>query len=478
MPTYGYTVEYYDTSWHTVAAADVIDVSLRHRISANSDNPLAPGDNSEASGDVTVKLGAIPITSTAPRLRITYRVDGAPATALVGMATDIQDDSTDMETRLRVDGIKSHIANVRYASPMFWGRPVATATTNASSEDPLASGYAAGILNWIMWQADGRPLQQSGSYPNALFYYDFRDATIGPDTAWLVGDDSWQEAQKLAFAAGGRLYQAEDGTVRFRSVLDLAASGSGAILNESMYRAIERRWTWIQTAATLTCSYTPRRVTGWQLVLDDTNARQIDAGETLTLDLEPQYPVAVWGRFQGYATWIDARSVPYSGSSGITWNVQPYAQRLHVTLTNHGTEPLIVNRMTCQGRPLQPGTAGDVTVGSGTPTLAIGDNEFIQSRSQAERLATLLLQLYAPRPIYRLIECRYDAGRFMDVVVRVSSALYGLSDTPCLLVERSDDDTGLTSTYTVAPMSDLPRADQLFQIDAIYSGSDTREWGY
>lgn len=478
MPTYGYTVEYYDTSWHTVAAADVIDVSMRHRISANSDNPLAPGDNSEASGDVTVKLGAIPITSTAPRLRITYRVDGQPATALVGMATDIQDDSTDRETRLRVDGIKSHIANVRYASPMFWGRPVATATTNASIEDPLASGYVAGILNWIMWQADGRPLQQSGSYPNALFYYDFRDATIGPDTAWLVGDDSWQEAQKLAFAAGGRLYQAEDGTVRFRSVLDIAASGSGAILDEGQYRAIERRWTWTQTAATLTCSYTPRRVTGWQLVLDDTNARQIDAGDTLTLDLEPQYPVAVWGRFQGYATWIDARSVPYSGSSGITWSVQPYAQRLHVSLTNHGTEPLIVNRMTCQGRPLQPGTAGDVTVGSGTPTLAIGDNEFIQSRSQAERLATLLLQLYAPRPIYRLIECRYDAGRFMDVVVRVSSALYGLSDTPCLLVERSDDDTGLTSTYTVAPMSDLPRADQLFQIDAIYSGADTREWGY
>src|SRR5262249_45006677 len=120
-------------------------------------------------------------------------------------------------------------------SGLFVLRALFTKTSASSIEDPANGSYAAGVGNYGLWQAGGRPYEQSGSYPSASFYYSCDQAVLCPPFSWLAGEDAWAELQKLAQAAGGQLYQNTLGTVVYRQPLAIVANTPTYPFDESVY---------------------------------------------------------------------------------------------------------------------------------------------------------------------------------------------------------------------------------------------------
>lgn len=437
-----------------------------------ANNGVAFGDSSSAAFSVTLdpaRIGTLSLVvwELVP-VRVTFTMDVTVARGGAGVIVGLQRD-TDTAT-LQCEGYQRIISRTRMYSVLFERRPIATKTTATSVENPASGGYAAGPINYALWQSGGRPYEQAASYPTASFYYSLQHALIAPDVSWLAGEDAWEACLKLVRAAGGQLYQRPDGVIAYVTPLSLANGTSVFSLSESDYESVEQNGAAGSTMASVIVPYQTRYKAGMQQVIDDTTPRVVGVGETITIDLEPSYPLYGLETESGgivsgavSATFYDGRLV--AQGSGYTHTLTLAAQRIMLTITNVAAQPFVIERIALRGIPSAPGEAATVTLGSGQPALTIEPNDFIQTRAHAQRLGNMALDFFAQaRPIITVRGVLYNPALDLGAIGTLTVSAWGISDTPVALLGKRHADTGTKMDVTVVDITGLPQIDDFFLV--------------
>lgn len=466
-------------SWVTLTSGTIIDFGAEAEM-ALSDNGVGFGDATTMRASVQTlrtEVDASPWARTP--FRITPTVDVASARSFYGVNERA---SGDAETAtFELIGITSDLGRrtKHLYSEAFYKRPIATKTSASSIEDPASGTYTAGLINWIMWMAGGRPNEQAGSYPTADFYYSCDQALAAPDWSWVAGEDGYEEARRLARATGGQIYQAADGVVTYRSPLNLVGSVAYTFADTignatdtlGVYGDIREEESGGQVAGTIVVQYTPRQARPMQLVIDDTTPRLIEPGATETIKLEPKWPLKSLQLTGGQldtkaitATWFDGAPVP-QGASGYSHTVTVAAQQVTLTITNNSTtRPMSIWHLLLNGEPIVAGEVGTVTVGTGQPTVTLEDNIYVQSTAHANLLANMALAFYGTaRRVRSLTGVPYDTRRTLGETVGLTSAGLGLTSTPHIIIRRRDE-AGEAAEYAMVDATGLPVADDFYLV--------------
>lgn len=483
--TAGYTIEWYQSGVWTDISSHVISVEGDFS-TVNAGNGIAFGDSSDAGATITVATASLDVSLWAYiPVRGTFVMDANTARGIAGVIISIDED---MDTaKLTVTGYKQLISTVRVYSDLWQYRPIATKTTATSVEDPSDGAWAAGALNWIMWQAGGRPYEQAGTYTSAAFYYSLSQAPIAPKFSWIAGEDGWEEALKLVRAAGGQLYQRPDGVIAYVSPLSIAGGTPQFSLTTSDFGDITRAGSAADVVNSYTTTYVPRILVGLIEVVSDSEPRIVAEGQTITIELEPQYPVAsIETDSSGSQLLADAISaVSYDGTqitqgAGYTHTLDVKAQKITIGITNAGTIPFVIEKIVLRGTPIVPGEAGTVTVGSGTPTQSIEQNPYIQSRSHAQRLARMALAFYdEARPVVKASGVLYNpVAHQIGIAGTLTLAAWGLSSEPVVILGVSHSETGATVDLEMVVTDGLPALADYFLVSTSSQSGLTRFIGY
>jgi hypothetical protein len=466
MPDYtlDYLVEVNTGSWVTIADANIISVETSGEMTSNENNPAGFGDQATMTASVEVLRTAVS-SYTLARLpiRITFTRTATSAKSFTGY---VQSWSGDLETvTLECESIIQDLSNRTkdLYSPAYFRRPIATKTSASSVEDPTNGAYVAGLVNWILWQAGGRPNAQSGTYPSAAFYYDCEQAILAPDWTWVAGEDGWAECLKLARAAGGQLYQDENGVVKYKQPLTMVGTPS-LTFTSSIYADISEEANTGEYAAKVTCSYIPRTVHVMQEVVNDSTPRLVEASATVVIYLEPRWPVRsidLTGTAMKdeslKATFFDGSVVPQSLSLGYNHSIVVDAQRITLTIINTTAKPFVINRIVLKGEPIAAGVGAVVTAGSGTPVKTLEDNPYIQTKSHATRLAQMALSFYGTARATRVLkDCPYDPSRTVGETVSLTATQLGLSAAAHVIRKITTSETGAVSEFSLLDATGLP----------------------
>jgi hypothetical protein len=472
----GFLVEWNPTGslWVDITTS-VISVSGDGAFSGSRDNALAFGDSSATQISVVVKDA---LTATAWKktpIRVTYTVGAASGTAFAGIITKRDRNTSDAELTFNCIGFAELIRTTRAYSLLFHRTPVATKTTAASQEDPTLPSYIAGPMNWILWQAGGRPLEQNFTYTNPAFYYSCDQALISPNWSWLAGEDGWSECLKLAQASGGQVYQDSAGVVRYRQPYAIADASSVFTFDESVYdeNGISETDDVTPLVTQVTCAYVSRELRPTQAVVEVTTPRLIHIGETITLVNEPAQPLYTLDAptAANFVITTADYAVPVLGvdyTVAIVWA----AQRITMTVTNLMSIPLSLWKYTLKGQPVIAGPTGSVTLGSGTSQKTISDNAYIQTEHDARRLCALVLKFYGvTRPVRSFGGCVFDPARAVGEVVGLSNVRWSMSAELHIITKIAHDDTGLFSDYELAYVGDLNKTSDYYQVGPTYASA-------
>lgn len=480
-----YTVEYHNgTTWVAIADDDVLAVELP---AAAETGPTGLGFGAAPSVGGSLRLRDTPTTAAIAwenqRVRVSYGFAGSDELRRgVGILKEQTRSASQASLDFRIDGIQALIADVPMYSPVFVKRNAATATSAVSTEDPTAGGYAAGLINYILWQAGGRPADQSATYPTAVFYYACQTALFAPEYAWISGENAWEEIGRLCKACAGQVFQDVDGTIRFVTVLALAGTPSYTI-TDALFSNITRRTSTTELVKTARCSFTSRRVQGLQEVYRDNESRLLAASEVRTITIEPELPVYQWLTESGTTLPADTvratdlQIAPVSVTCVLTSSA---AGRATIQITNPSTAPIIVSDLVLYGRPIQVVEEGQESYGSLTPERTISEDTgvYVQSRSHAKRLCQIVVDFYGTaRAVYDLTDMPYDPDRFIGEAVSLTYAAWGLTAVPCRIAKIAPKGGG-TMDMTVVDTTGVPALSELFLIGTTYSSGDTRKVGY
>lgn len=471
-------------SWVTITSS-VLSIEGGAQATSNADNPLAFGDSAEARATITV-LDTLTGTWERTPIRFTPSINGSPGVTFVGVVTERSRDGAG-KTVFTCVGASAFPQATKGYSPLFVLVPVATKTTATSIDDITSGSYAGGPINWLMWSADGRPYEQAGSYPTASFYYSFDHAVLAPPCSWLAGEDGWQEAQKLVQAAGGQLYQDNRGVVIYRQPFNVVNAAATYTFDEGVYKTIEERTGTGVLATKVVCTYIPRHARPMQQITDDSTPRLINTGETIEISIEPQWPLSSLETDAGGTQLLpsalvvtDLAGTPMAQhpTTGYSHAIAVTAQRIVITLANTAGKPLTEWRVLLRGAPITAGEAGNVTVGVGTVERTLGDNPYIQTKGDATRLANLVLLFYGTSRAQRKIGgCPFDVSRTVGEIVNLTNARLGISAVAHVIVALDHAQTGAVSSYTLAPVSDLPTLASFWVVSA-GAQSGTKKLGY
>lgn len=393
-------------------------------------------------------------------------------------------------------GYDAIIARTSLYTPLIRRRPIATATSLTSIEDPTDGAYAAGIVNRILWECGGRPIAQLVSYPSADFYYACSQAIIAPEWAWAAGENNWQELQRLCQAAGGQVYQASDGVVYYVEPLTLADGSAGHVFTDASvtdtarasgnlgsYGAIQVSARAEDAVSGVECRFTTRRVLGTREVYRDKPNLYLTGGEVITLTLDTQLPLYSVER-------VELRACKLRGGSVITEEtidptvVSVNSQRTTVSVTNpYASVPIVIYEVALFGRPLAAIEEGNASyTGSTSRPFAtvrqIPDSPLIQSKSHAKRLCRMTYDFYAAATsTITITGVGYDMDRYVGETVGLTSTAQGYSALDCRIVAIDEKD-GAAMDVDLAPIAGLPKRSGCWIVGTSYSGANTRELSY
>ncbi len=487
------------SSWVDITTATIKgSVKISGSVTSNSDNPLASGASGDLTADLEVQVATgITIASGTP-IRITYTTAGSAGTR-VFLGTIKDNRGGLVSSQISCVSARETINTTRGYSPAFYRRRAFTQTTSSSVEDPDAVGYQAGLGNWGLWWSGGRPLEQALDYPDAAFYYSIpQHSLIAPEWSWLAGESFWEQLEKLAEACGGQVYVGRDGVVRYVQPLTFPAGSalftfsraaatydqttSGYFGPGSTYR-----FTSGQRADLVTCPFEPRVARPLQEVVTDDTVRQVPAGETVEIILEPKWPLKSLQYASGSTTQLDPKAIVArfydgqsapQGASGYTHTVALAAQRVTLTITNASSRPIQITKIKLSGEPIVAGEPSSVTVGEIPPdrppikrTVADG-NPFVQGRTHALFLAELTLALHTDeRMILDLSDCPPDVLRVEGETVNVICSEWGLASVPFLITSVQRDNTNGRNSYEAVSVAGLPEDGDFFIIGSTdYTG--------
>lgn len=242
--------------------------------------------------------------------------------------------------------------------------------------------------------------------------------------AWLDDEQLWPEMNKVAHADGGFVYFNQAGTLIYENAetwITLARhTASQYTFTVSRWQDMAPKFDWNNCYNEVVCQYQPRALRGrqeiWTLEQCD---RRILPGETRTITARLRYPCA--------AIFTPAANVDYhvisemgkdmtsAGTNSVAVSISAYAQRVEITIVNSdASRTAYLHDFKLRGIPLIGYPAGQVkqqATGSdiGDPTsaecktLAISNNEYIQTLDQAQLIAASLKdRLQKARLTYRI----------------------------------------------------------------------------
>lgn len=390
--------------------------------------------------------------------------------------------------RWELRGWDAHIEGCEVRSPLFSRRAIATRTTLTSVEDPAATNYRGGLINYILWQCGGRPAEQAASYPDALFYYRCTTALIGPEHTWIPGDNPWQVILRLCRSAGGQVFQDGDGVITYVDPITLASGTPSFTFTDEVlsqeqratqgkagYRDFEVEIDATAQLTTVTCNFVGRLVDGGQQVYQQTKPLRLAPGQVKVVPCDTQLPLyAVSG------VSIDAvvvRSATKATASQVTATVAlPSAQRAMVTLTNTLSEVVQIDALRITGRPVSAGEEGSAQYSTGSGrAVKVEDSTYVQGQRHAAMLCRMVHDAgQTGGVLYRLFGCGYDPDRFMGEIVFFTCAELGITNLRCRIVSIETED-GAWMDVELAPLAGLPTRDSVHIIGSI---SGTKDMAY
>jgi hypothetical protein len=483
MPTATYIVEWKPAGSWVDISAHIEAVDGDWNLSGNKDNALSFGDASELR--CTVKTVNLTLQATAyldVPIRVTFAMDAATGYAFWGVIAKRDRDQESLT--FECEGYARLIRRTRVYTESRFRRPVATATTAASVEDPADGSYVAGLINETLWEAGGRPLEQDFSYPTALFYYSVPEtAILAPEWSWLAGEDAWGECLRLAQAAGGQIFQDADGVVQYLQPLSFGEGSSAATFDEDVYGDLTEQGSGELVVTKVVCPYIPRVAQALQEVINDTTPRLVNAGETVAIVLEAQNPLKSILTTGGglpdgaiKATFLDGRVV---AATDFTQAAVLHGQRVTLTVENTSAYPFAIDALVIQGEPIVAGEAGVVTVGSGDVALTVQDNPYVQSQAHAERLATMILAFHGSTlPLRSATDLVYDPDRSVGETIELTCSRWSLSAVPHLIVSKQHSETGIVAGYDLVPVAGLPKSSDFFIVGATSYTGQTKKLGF
>jgi hypothetical protein len=484
MPIASYLLEYYTSgSWHAFTASHVLSVSGSWETSGDSGG-VAFGDDTDAQVNGEMALAEWANTSHMTPIRYTTTMDADTARTFTGVVRERSRTLDQMS--FAAEGMKALIAAPKGYSVALNRRPIATKTTATSADDPTNPGWASGLINWLLWQAGGRPNEQAGSYPSATFYYSCDHAILAPDWSWAAGEDAWAECLRLAKDSGGQMYQDASGVIRYRQVLGYGGQTTVDALDESDYAEIEQTEDpGVIFATKITCQYVPRRRLGTQEIIDDTTPRSIEAGESTDIVLEPQNPIASLEQAspgQLKAAALIATLLDGTPTTDYTHTLDITAARITITVTNTGSAPMLIWRVRLRGDPIVAGEAGSVVADSGaTPVVerVLEQSPYIQNRRDAQRIADMTLAFYgAARPTVTVRGCVHKPSRAIGGALLLTCGAWLMSAVKHVILAIQHDDTGMSADCTLAYVEDLPKTADFFIVGTTYVSGDNRLLGW
>lgn len=472
VDTSSYTVQYKSgSSWVTIPAGQVERVSVSSP-AAGGDNPLTFGDDARAEAKISLRNDAITDLARDTSFRVKFARASTDVYAHYGGLYSL--DRTLGTVQVATKGYADRISRTKAYTPAFYRRPIATKTTSSSIEDPTNASYRGGLINYLLWQAGGRPAAQDSTYTTALFYYTCDQALLAPTWSWTAGDDAYAACLELAKAGGGQLFQDETGIVTYHNPLWFAGAtpsftfGPGDYASDISYSIRPE-----SVANAYLCQYMGRAARPIQEVYNDQPFLTLAVGETQALDLDLTHPVSTLETNGGggntlltsalNVAYLDGAIVPQSSTAGYVHNVVVAAQRVTLTIGNYSNRPFKIYRVTLRGTPIVATEGGSVRYGTGT-TKNIPQNVFIQSRTQAARIAQLY-GLYAgtARRVFSFTAA-FDPAKLVGQRGALTVSQWSLSSLPVVIIDRQIDETGQLCKYRVVDVSNVPVASDLFLI--------------
>lgn len=491
LPTYKIEIDE-GAGYVTVSGAEIRAINTK-LVTTNDQ------DNAFAFGTVATSLSSVEIADTTTitawqlaRLRISYGFDTSTyVVAFEGVITKRQHQGHFYT--YEASGFDFLIARKKIYTEVFYRRPIATETTATSVEDISDGSYKAGLLNNIMWRSGGRPYEQPsyGSDPLFKFWYSFDQSIVAPRWSWISGENAWEEVFRLVRAAGGQLYQDRDGVIYYKQPLTFGYVASGTTLydfGEDTFQSISEDSSTVSNLDTIQASFVERILQPMQQVYESTTPKLLPDAETTDIDIEMQYPVYAYAENVNSfdfiieavkATYFDGRdaTLDYVDFT-ITFNTTA-AQLLALSFNNSTGEPISLNRILVNGRPITAGSEGKATYSTGDgPELQLEDNVYIQSFAQAYRLVRMFYDFYhTNRAIITLDGVGYDPDRYLGEVVTITYSAWGLSAARHRIIGL-DYNNGSKMSVTLAPISGLPTRDDVFIVNGTYADATVKKVSY
>ncbi len=491
VDTSNYLVQYKSGGqWHTIPPQLVESISTGLAASGG-DHPLGFGDSAEARSSLQFVGSAIPDLPKDTPFRVKFARASAEAWAHHGGLQKLQ--RTWGSVSITTTGHAERMRRTKAYSPAFNRRPVATKTTSSSIEDPANINYRAGLMNYLFWEAGGRPAAQDFLYPDAPFYYRCDQGLLPPTWSFVNGDDAYAAALDLAAACAGQVYQDETGVMVYRSPLQFAGGaqtytfglGPGSYGDDISYEISPN-----SVADVYLCQYEGRAVRPVQEIYNNQISLTIPPNHTEILELEPSLPIAQLETEAGGLTLLPAALhvtfhgndiAPRANPGGYVHNVKVAAQRITLTIGNYSTRAMKVHRITLRGAPIvqtESGSVRHVVRNVPNPIVrTIPQNVFIQSRPQAARLCHLhALFTGEPRRVFSFT-APFDPNRILGERVGLTAPRWSLTNLPCIIIDRQLDETGRLCRYRLVDATGIPVASDFFQIGTQNYSGQTKKVG-
>lgn len=392
-------------------------------------------------------------------------------------------------------GFSYLIERTKAYTGIFYRRAIATKTTALSIENVADVNYSAGLLNYIMWVSGGRPFEQPAlvTDPGFKFWYSFDESIVKPRYSWLSGDNAWDEVNKLVRAAGGQLYQDIDGVIRYKQPLTFGYVETGATLyefDETTYTGITEESSTVENFTTVKASFIERVLQPMQQVHESSSPVLLPAAETTDVNVELQYPIYQFAEYvnsddlitNGSAvksTFLDGRNATTDPDFTVIFSAAVAAQLLQLGFVNATGEPIALNKLVLEGRPITPGSEGLATYSTGPGSeLQLEENIYIQSFAQAYRLVRMFYDFYhTNRAIRTLTGVGYDPDRYLGEVVELTYSEWDLANDRHRIIGL-EYTNGSEMTVRLVPIEGLPTRDDVFIVGETYINADVRMVSY
>jgi len=506
QPKYRVEIDHQGT-FYQIPDDHILSINGSMISSGNIQNGLSFGSYVEPSASVTV-LRRLVLKSAHPSITYGYddsywinrriRISQAFETStykpiFIGVITSYNITGEDLV--YEIVGVLEYFRNIKFYTTIFYNRPIATLTTASSIEDPSAPGYAAGIINRIFWEAGGRPWERFVDYSasNPPFWYSCNQSLINPEWLWVSGENLVDEMFLLARATGGQIYESVDvsggagySVLRFINPLAFAdTTGYTSYYNfsESTYGNFSKSLSIENIAGKVTCKFATRRIQPLQDVYSDKTPYLFLPSETKTFTCNTSLPVFEYETITNSVVSAFQTITSAAATLSVTVTSQ-YAGQVVLSVTNSGSFPVVMTGITLRGKPLAVDEDGEVEVGSTTPVQTIEDNPYIQSRSHALQLATMVHTFFSSaRRIITLSNCIYDPDRFVGELVQINNidnVTYNgttfVQDTTLYRIIRiSHNATGTSMDIDLITVDGMLKTDDMYIVGNSYVSTDNKK---